>query len=196
VNRTLAFILVLTCGTIALLGQTGTVTGKVLVDSPRNTVVYLEPVAAHVYPAPARLYTMDQMNMTFQPHVLVLPVGATVEFLNTDTPMHNVMWPSVGGDKKLAKNLGSFGKGEKRTFRFDKVGVVPILCNVHPEMSAFVVVTPTPYFALIDNHIGDYRIENVPDGDYIVHVWHEGMKQQTKPLKVTTTNTADFDLTK
>jgi hypothetical protein len=82
-------------------------------------------------------------------------------------------WPSVGGDKKEGHNLGTRPKGDKRSFKFDQPGAVPLLCNVHPEMSGYVVVSPTPYFALTDS--GSYKIENIPDGKYNVIAWHEGM---------------------
>jgi len=68
---------------------------------------------------------------------------------------------------------------EKRSYTFDKPGVVPLLCNVHPEMAAYVVVSPTPYFAETDE-AGNYKIKDVPDGSYTVTAWHEGAKNQSK----------------
>jgi len=73
---------------------------------------------------------------------------------------HNVFWSSVGGNKKLTHNLGTWPKGDKRPFKFDNPGAVPLLCNVHPEMAGYVVVSPTPYFAVTDKS-GAYKIENV-----------------------------------
>jgi len=73
--------------------------------------------------------------------------------------------------------------------------VVPLFCNVHPEMSAYVVVVPTSYFATSDS-AGNYKIENVPDGSYTVTAWHEGMKNQSKPVKVSGDVKADFTLSK
>jgi len=72
---------------------------------------------------------------------------------------------------------------------------VPILCNVHPEMSAYLVVVPTPYFATSDQ-AGNYKIENVPDGSYTVIAWHEGAKNQSKPVSVSADTKADFTLSK
>jgi len=82
-----------------------------------------------------------------------------------------------------------------RSFKFDTTGVVPLLCNVHPEMSAFIVVVPTPYYAEVDAS-GAYKIENVPDGSYTVTAWREGMKTQSKPVSVAGTANADFTLGK
>jgi len=73
--------------------------------------------------------------------------------------------------------------------------VVPLLCNVHPEMSGFVIVSPTPYFALTDAD-GTYKISDVPDGSYTVSAWHEGAKVQSKPVSVSGDATQDFSLSK
>jgi hypothetical protein len=126
---------------------------------------------------------------------MVVQQGTTVEFLNSDSVAHNVFWPSVGGNKKLTHNLGTWPKGEKRPFKFDNPGAVPLLCNVHPEMSGYVVVSPTPYFAKTDPS-GAYKIENVPDGSYTVTAWHEGAKNQSKPVAVAGDSKADFTLSK
>ena len=189
-------VLIAFIGLTAMLAgaQSGSVSGTIKVDSPRNTVVYLE--SSKPAPLSTAKASLDQQSMAFTPHVLVVEAGATVEFVNSDSPMHNVMWPSIGGDKKQAKNLGSFPKGQKRSFRFEKPGVVPILCNVHPEMSAYIVVSPTPYHALIDNHLGSFAIANVPDGDYTLTVWHEGYKPQTRAIKVADSVKIDVTLTK
>ena len=176
-----------------VLAQTGSITGTITAEQPRNSVVYLES-ATKQFPLSDKHFSMDQKDMLFQPHILAVPVGAAVDFLNSDTPMHNVMWPSVGGDKKQAKNLGSFAGGQKRSFKFAKSGVIPVLCSVHPEMSAYIVVSPTPYFTMVDNKFGNYTIENVPDGDYTITAWHEGVKSQSKPVKVASNVKVDFNL--
>jgi hypothetical protein len=124
---------------------------------------------------------------------MVVQQGATVDFLNSDKVQHNVYWPSISGNKKLTHNLGTWPQGERRSFKFDNPGVVTLLCNVHPEMAAYIVVSPTPYFAETGDD-GTFKLANVPDGDYKVTAWHEGMKQQTKDVK--TGGTADFTLTK
>jgi len=81
------------------------------------------------------------------------------------------------GTKKLpGKNLGTWPQGEKRSFTFDQPGVVPLLCNVHPEMSGYVLVVPTPYYAERDKD-GNYKIDNVPDGQHNVVAWRERGKE-------------------
>jgi plastocyanin len=172
----------------------GTISGKVS-GVPGESVVYVESVAGKTFPAPTQQPVMDQKGLMFQPHIVVVQQGTTVQFLNSDSVAHNVFWISVGGNKKLGHNLGTWPKGEKRPFKFDNPGAVPLLCNVHPEMSGYIVVSPTPYYALSDKS-GDYKIENVPDGSYNVTGWHEGAKNQSKPVTVSGDTKADFTLSK
>ena len=93
---------------------------------------------------------VDQKSLLFQPHVIVVLAGSTVDFLNSDNVQHNIFWPAISGNKKLSHNMGTWPKGEIRSFKFDTPGVVPLLCNVHPEMSGFIIVSPTPYYAEAD----------------------------------------------
>jgi hypothetical protein len=95
----------------------------------------------------------------------------------------------------MSHNMGTWPSGQKREFKFDTPGVVPLLCNVHPEMSAYIVVAPTPFFAVTDAD-GSYKIAGVPDGQYTVAAWHEGMKVQSKPVKIAGETVADFALSK
>ncbi len=179
---------------MSLAASAGTISGKVSGVSGES-VVYVETIAGKTFPAPTAKPVMDQKGLMFQPHLMVVEQGTTVEFLNSDTVAHNVFWPSVGGNKKLSHNLGTWPQGQKRPFKFDNPGVVPLLCNVHPDMSGYIVVSPTPYFALTDKS-GAYKIENIPDGSYTVTAWHEGAKNQTKPVTVAGDSKADFTLKK
>ena len=160
-----------------------------------KSVVYVDTIAGRAFPAPKDHPVINQKGLMFSPHVVVVQQGTTVDFLNSDTVAHNVFWPSIGGDKKLTKNLGTWPKGEKRSFTVDKAGVVPLLCNVHPDMMGYLIVSPTPYFAETDDS-GNYKIKDVPDGSYKVVVWHEGAKNQSKPVTVAGGSKADFTLTK
>jgi plastocyanin len=177
---------------VTVVGVAGTIEGTV---SPGKSVVYVDAVAGKTFSAPSGKPVMDQKGLVFNPHVLVVQQGTTVEFLNSDSVQHNVFWPSISGNKKESHNMGTWPKGEKRSFAFNAPGVVPLLCNVHPEMAGYIVVSPTPYFAETDAS-GNYKIENVPDGKYNIVAWHEGMKTQTKPLEVGGTGKADFTLAK
>ena len=191
-RRVLTAILVMAALSVA--ATAGTISGKVS-GVVGESVVYVDAIAGKTFPAPTQQPVMDQKGLMFQPHILAVQQGTTVEFLNSDSVAHNVFWISVGGNKKMGHNLGTWPKGEKRPFKFDNPGAVPLLCNVHPEMSGYIVVSPTPYYALSDKS-GNYKIENVPDGSYTVTAWHEGAKNQSKPVKVTGETNADFTLSK
>jgi plastocyanin len=172
----------------------GEIKGKVSAASGVS-VVWVEAIPGKTFPPPDKHGVMDQKGLVFQPHILAIQQGATVDFLNSDTVAHNVFWISISGNKKLGHNLGTWPKGEKKTFKFDNPGVAPLLCNVHPEMSAYIAISPTPYFAESDAS-GNYKIPGVPDGNYTVTAWHEGTKQQSKPAAVAGEVTVDFALTK
>ncbi len=176
------------------LALAGTINGKV--SGVKGTaVVYVDTVPGKTFPAPEKHFLMDQKGLLFQPHILVVPLGATVDFLNSDNVAHNVFWPSIGGDKKAGHNLGTWPKGEKKSWKFDHAGAAPLFCNVHPEMSGAIVVSPTPYYAETDKS-GNFKIDNVPDGQYTVVAWGEGVKEAKKPVTVKGDTTADFTLSK
>src|SRR6201997_1524570 len=162
-KRTLLLVLLATF-TLALAANAGTINGKVSGVSGES-VVYVDVIQGKTFPAPTNHPLVDQKGLMFTPHITVVQVGTTVDFLNSDSVAHNVFWTSIGGNKKLGHNMGTWPKGEKKTFKFDTPGAVPILCNVHPEMSAYLVVVPPPYLAVSDQ-TGTYKIENVPDGSY------------------------------
>ena len=173
---------------VAQASHAGTLEGKV---SPGGSVVYVDTIAGKTFPAPAKTGEVSQRALKFVPHLLVVQQGTTVDFQNDDSVQHNVFWPSVGGNKKDAHNMGTWPKGEKRSFKFDHPGVVPLLCNVHSEMSGYIVVSPTPYFAQTDA-AGNFKIDNIPDGKYTVVAWHEGSKPERKWVDVAGTGRVDF----
>ena len=192
-KRTLMMVMAVVA-MMSLAASAGSISGKVS-GVNGESAVYVDAIAGKTFPAPTAKPVIDQKGLMFQPHLLVVEQGTTVEFLNSDKVAHNVFWPSVGGNKKLTHNLGTWPQGEKRPFKFDNPGAVPLLCNVHPEMAAYVIVSPTPYFATTDKS-GAYKIENVPDGSYTVTAWHEGAKNQSKPVTVAGDSKADFTLSK
>lgn len=188
-----AFAIALVAGW-CMTAWAGNISGKVSGMKGRS-VVYVDTIAGKTFPAPKEHPVMDQKGLLFSPHILAVQQGTTVEFLNSDNVQHNVFWSSIGNDKKAGHNMGTWPKGEKRPFTFDKPGVVPLLCNVHPEMGGYIVVSPTPYFAETDD-AGNYTIKDVPDGAHNVIVWHEGAKSQTKPVTVSGDTKADFTVSK
>jgi plastocyanin len=170
--------------------------GKVSVQgikSAENIAVYVDAIPGKDFPPPAQSVVMNQKNLKFDPHVLVVLKGTTVDFLNSDPVGHNVYWPSVGGNKKLAHNLGTWPQGQKKSFQFNDLGVAALLCNVHPEMSGYLIVAPTPYFAVTDKD-GNFEIKDVPPGHYTLVTWSEEGKSTSQAVDVTAA-TANVELT-
>jgi len=167
----------------ALMAQSLTVTGRVTLLAPAsrgrpadnsNAVVYLTPLQ-RVTPTPAvknapesRRYQLVQKNKRFIPHILIVPVGAEVEFPNHDPFFHNVF--SLFEGKRF--DLGLYEAGATRTITFNTPGVSYIFCNIHPEMSAVVIVAKYPYYA-VSNAAGEVTISAVPAGRYRLYIWHE-----------------------
>ena len=179
------------------LASAGSLAGSVKSGAAGASIVYLEPAnGAAVAPVQQHEHVITQKGMKFVPQVLAVPLGATVIFKNDDSPAHNVFWTSVGGDRKLAHNLGTFPHGQERTFKFDHSGIVPLLCNVHPEMEGYIIVTATPYYAQTDPILGIYQIAGIPDGQYKVTAWHAGKKPEIRTMAITGSVKADFDLSR
>ena len=146
--------------------------GKAKIDAS-DVVVWLKPLergAAGSVPEAAaqKKWQLVQHNKSFQPHVLVVPVGAVVSFPNRDPYFHNVF--SLFDGKRF--DLGLYEAGATNSARFDRPGVSFLFCNIHPEMSAVVVAVDTNYFGISD-HAGNITIPNVPEGKYELHVWYE-----------------------
>jgi plastocyanin len=163
------------------------------IKSAENIAVYVDVIPDKKFDPPAQHVLVDQKKMAFLPHVVVVQQGTTVDFLNSDAVGHNVYWPSISGNKKLSHNLGTWPKGDKKSFQFNDVGTVSLLCNVHPEMSGYVVVVPTPYFAVTDKD-GNFEIKNIPAGKYTLKTWSEDGKPTTQTADVAA-GTATVDLT-
>jgi plastocyanin len=166
------------------------------IKSAENIAVYVDAIPDKKFDAPKEPVVVDQRKMAFLPHVVAVQQGTTVEFLNSDPVGHNVYWPSISGNKKLAHNLGTWPKGEKKPFQFNDLGVASLLCNVHPEMSGYVVVVPTAYFAVTDKD-GNFEIKNIPAGKYTLKTWSEDGKPTTQAVEVSgTTSTVELTVKK
>ncbi len=161
--------------------QNVTVTGQVVIGAVpskaktrfSNTIVWLTPLDPNAeiqenIKGKYKPLKLTQRNKSFEPHVLVVPVGAAVEFPNLDPWFHNVF--SLFEGKRF--DLGLYEAGESRMVHFDRVGISYIFCNIHPEMSAVVIAVRTPYYASADG-AGYFNIPDVPPGRYTLHVWSE-----------------------
>ena len=151
----------------------GSVAGRVdLLDKKGNraedaseVVVWLE--GPSVRPEPLRA-TLRMKDKEFVPHLLVVPVGATVDFPNDDVILHNVF--SVSGDNRFDLDLYKRPKSAVRIF--ERPGIVRVYCNIHPQMSALIVVRDNPFYARARRD-GSFLIEGAPAGRFKLHAWHE-----------------------
>jgi len=153
----------------------GTIAGTIETDLAKykgDTVVYLEGVNEQVTP---QHKSIDQLNLTFVPKVITIPVGSTVDFTNNDKIYHNIT--STSESNKFS--LDTYDPGVTRPVTFNKPGVVHFLCKVHPEMSGWVVVTENQY-AAVTEHDGKFTIPNVPVGTYQIETWNEKLKLKGK----------------
>lgn len=158
-------------GAAATEQPTGAIAGTVEVAGAKtnaDAVVYIAEVPGQTFKPSAEHAVLDQRKMLFVPRVLAVQVGTTVEFHNSDSVSHNIFTPAKCAG---SFNLGTWGKGQVRSHTFDRPCVAVILCNLHPEMVAWVVVVPTPYMAVTDAN-GEFVIDAVPEGTYTLTVWH------------------------
>ena len=171
--------------------QAGDVKGKVSalgLKSAENVAVYIDAIPGKKFDPPAEHATMDQRNMRFVPHILVILKGTTVDFLNSDQVAHNIYWPSIGGNKSLKHNLTILSPEHKKSFQFENPGAAQLFCNLHSEMAGYVVVVPTPYYALTSAD-GTFTIKNVPPGTYTLKIWSQDGKSATQAITVTDATT-------
>ncbi len=170
----------------------GSITGTVKckrVRHPQDVVVYIEEVNGNNYPAPEEKGILDQLNLTFVPHVIAVQKGTKIDFPNSDSVRHNLYSPP---DCCKQFNLGTYDVGVIKTVDFDQACSVPLLCNVHAEMSAFVLVLENPYFCVTGKD-GVFKIDNVPPGTYQVSAWHEKLRTVTKDVTVEAGKEANVD---
>jgi plastocyanin len=157
----------------------------------QNAVVWIEnPGPGAKWPAQTAKVEMDQKGCVFVPRVVVVPVGGTVDFLNSDRLLHNL--------RSVSKQNPEFNRTQphNRTIpiTFTKPELVTIACDLHSWMKSWVVVAEHPFYAVTDA-AGAYRIANVPPGKYRVRMWQEALGQTTREAVVGAQGgAADFDL--
>jgi len=135
-----------------------------LVLERERVAVYLEGGT----PAEESSATLSQSGRRFVPEMIVIPAGSSVSFPNLDPIFHNVFSLS----KYKSFDLGNYPKGETRTVRFEKPGIVFVNCHLHPNMTATIVVTPNSWCAK-PGADGRYEIGDVPPGEYTIVAWHK-----------------------
>jgi plastocyanin len=174
-------LLLLCYSALAQQNVTATVSFAAAAGKPHrdaaNVAVWLTSLQPTLSPASASPPVhprLVQKNKTFEPHILIVPVGTEVEFPNHDPFFHNVF--SLFEGKRF--DLGLYEAGSTRNVLFDKPGVSYIFCNIHAEMSAVVIALNTPYYAVSDRK-GQITVANVPAGKYLLHVWYEAASPET-----------------
>jgi plastocyanin len=146
----------------------------------RRSVVYIDryPVGAFEQPDHPRRVRMVQQNERFIPHVLAIVAGTYVDFPNADRTYHNVF--SLSKDNKF--DLGRYAAGKSAAVRFEQPGIVRVFCDIHSQMSAFILVFSHRFFATTDDD-DRYRIDGIPPGTYVLALWNE--TQRGEPQRKT-----------
>ena len=161
---------------------------RVPIDRSR-AVVYIDAAPRQAFDAlPAGRVRLDQRNQVFEPHLLAVTVGTTVEFPNDDPMFHNVMSLARGN----AFDLGRYPRGQSKSKRFDTPGIVPVVCDIHAHMSAYILVFSHSYFAVTDPE-GRYSIPNIPSGTYTLKVWSELGSAEGRRITIADGTTVDVD---
>lgn len=165
------------------VGQGNTVAGNVFLQGvpADGAVVYLKHESIPSGTTSPEALVIDQRSLRFVPQVLSVLPGQEVQFRNSDPLFHNVFSPDTLGEDF---DLGTYPAGQWRSHRFHRPGVHPILCHVHPEMEAYVVVVTTPYHAVSDA-TGRFRVDNLPSGTYALEVWHRRAAPYRRTVNVT-----------
>ncbi len=198
-----AAALALPSGSRVAAQQPGVVRGRVVIDIPvpsrrptsayptrtitpatlasasevRHVVIFLKGATAQAAPPVRR--EIRQHNEQFIPRVVAVSVGSEVTFPNDDPFYHNVFSLS----RIRSFNLGRYPKGQTRTVKFDKPGIVKVFCDIHSHMTATVRVFDHPWFTVPDEN-GNFELSGLPPGAREVTAWHERLGDTTLPVRV------------
>lgn len=158
------------------MAQNGLVSGRAMVRHVKpggdnaNVAVWLQPLDQTLpFNAEGKRFQLLQKDKKFEPHLLIVPVGAMVEFPNRDPFFHNVF--SLYDGKRF--DLGLYEAGSSRSVQFNRAGVSYVFCNIHPQMIAVVISVSTPFYTITGKD-GRFSFPDVPPGRYRLKVWYEG----------------------
>jgi len=185
------------CVSMPVVAQ-GTVAGRVAItERPGekstdigNAIIYLVRTDSASAATETRRATIAMNGRTFLPRVQVVTPGSRVDFPNQDPFSHNIFSTTPGA----IFDLGLYPSGRSKDVVFRRAGVFPVYCNIHPRMTAFVVVSPTPWFVQAGAD-GRWSIADVPAGEYTVHVWHERADRVKQTLRVGASGRSGVDVT-
>jgi plastocyanin len=178
---------------IMLPAEAASLSGVVTIDGHPVTgvIVYLEGVeesrSGSFASAPV---VIEQRNLTFSPSVIPIVQGSSVVFTNNDSVPHGIYSPSGEAEKF---NLGTYSHGEERRMVFSSPGEIILLCHIHPEMEARLLVFKDPYFATSAAD-GRYHVREVPPGKYLLRVWRPRQQTPADPLELSLAGDLTLDL--
>lgn len=152
-----------------------------------DVVVWVE--GPRVDPEPSKT-TITMKKKRFEPNLVVVPVGGEVAFPNMDPILHNAF--SVSGDNRF--DLELYKKPKSRSHTFQHPGIVRVYCNIHPQMSALVVVRDNPFWAQARKD-GQFSIAGLPAGTWVVRAWHARAGETTSQVTVPATGAVSLALT-
>ena len=157
----------------------------------QDVLVYIkDDFAGKKFPVPSTKAVLDQRGCVYTPHVMGVQTGQDVDILNSDPTLHNIHTTSK---LNLQFNLAIPPHGTKITRQFNNVEIVPVKCDIHRWMSAFIGVFNHPFFAVSGNE-GTFTIKDVPPGDYTLEAWQEiyGVQHQKVHVEAAGATTVDF----
>ena len=162
-----------------------------------NAYVYVKdgpPIAMNAPIQRVNAVVMDQVGCRYTPHVIAVTRGAAVEFRNSDATMHNIhTMPTIVGNETIDISQGAKGAPVQKVFKEPEV-MIPVRCNNHPWMNAFINVAPTPFWAVTDTN-GHFEIQGLPAGTYTLAVVHEKMGEETTTVTIAPKETEKADFT-
>lgn len=174
--------------------------------SDKEVIVYLERVDGAKMPPPTDHAVLDQSRLVFIPHVMAIQTGTTVDFVNSDTTDHNVfcvddcckLVEDITKKKPAFLDLGNFPGGKTASHTFLAPGEGVMLCKLHPEMAAYIVVIDTPYFTVAEidgtSQTAGFTIENVPPGNYVMKTWNKRCESTEQEITVGTGESAGLKI--
>ena len=191
--RVVALCVVVTIGAVSAVRVNGRIVILEKDNKPSpdlgDAVVYLEGAATPATAAAPDTVEIAITDKVYAPHVVVVPLGSTVRFPNHDPFNHNVF--SLSDEAPF--DLGLYGRGQSKSTRFTRAGVIRVYCNVHATMAAFILVRDNPYYAQPSGD-GTFSMDAVPPGKYRLHAWHERAAEVVRDIEVGATGSSNLDI--